>query len=451
MGMDLLIVDDNASLRCVLRAQLEKLGHSVREAGNGAEALTLLSREPADAVISDLKMPEMDGMELLRCVQKTYPGLLFIMISAHGTIQDAVDAMKNGAADYITKPFEADEVVRILEKTESVLDAQDEPRLIEAPGGRPMVGQSRLMEELRAIIERVGPSDATVLIQGESGTGKELVARAIHARSNRSARPFVAVNCAALAEGVLESELFGHEKGAFTGASAVRAGRFELADKGTLFLDEIGEISPGVQVKLLRVLQERVFERVGGVREIRADFRLIAATNRDLQAEVKQGRFREDLFYRLNIIPLLLPPLRERREDIPALLNFFIESVCARTRSAVRGITVAAMERLLRYNWPGNIRELENFVERALVLARGEEIDVADLPPHLTDAPLPPSAGSGSGLKSSLRETRTDIEKGYIIAALKEENSNRTNAAKRLGISRKSLQLKIKEYGLENL
>ncbi|MFH0920686.1 MAG: sigma-54 dependent transcriptional regulator, partial [Fibrobacterota bacterium] len=362
-----------------------------------------------------------------------------------------VEAMKNGAADYITKPFAADEIVRILEKTESVLDAQDEPRLLSAAGGRPMVGQSRLMEELRAIIERVGPSDATVLIQGESGTGKELVARAIHARSTRNGQSFVAVNCAALAESVLESELFGHEKGAFTGATAVRAGRFELADKGTLFLDEIGEISPAVQVKLLRVLQERTFERVGGVREIRADFRLITATNRDLQAEVRQGRFREDLFYRLNIIPLSLPPLRERKEDIPTLLRHFIESVRARTRSTIRSVTPSAMERLLRYGWPGNIRELENFVERALVLACGEEIDLADLPPHLMEESSRPSVTSASDLKSSLRASRSDVEKGHIITALKEEKSNRTNAAKRLGISRKSLQLKIREYGLENL
>jgi DNA-binding NtrC family response regulator len=398
-------------------------------------------------------MPGMDGMALLKRVNPLYPDILFIMISAHGTIKDAVEALKRGAADYITKPFEMAEIERAIRKAEDVIDNNTEPSSLPGEEGREIVGKSRLMEEIRGIIGQAAPSDASILILGESGTGKELVARAIHAKSGRKDGPFVAVNCAAFGEGVLESELFGHEKGAFTGAAALKAGRFELADKGTLFLDEIGEASPAVQVKLLRVLQEKAFERVGGVKEIKSDFRLIAATNRDLSLEVKKGTFREDLFYRLNIIPITLPPLRERKEDIPLLVDHFICKCMKRFQSKASGLSTEALQRLLSYSWPGNIRELENIIERTLVLAKEDLVGVPDLPVHVASRPgsSPEAAVKEGGLKDARKAKVAGMEKEYIITALKEENGNRTNAAKRLGISRKSIQLKIKEYGLENL
>ena len=451
--MNILVVDDHANMRAVLRQHLEKLGHTVKEAGDGNEALAVIEKQQLDVVISDLKMPGLDGMALLKRVHPLYPDLLFIMIYAHGSIQDAVEALKQGAADYITKPFEMSKIERTLRKAEDVIDNNTEPSSLPNSGGREIVGKSHLMEEIRGIIDQAGPSDASILILGESGTGKELLARAIHEKSGRKGAAFVAVNCAAFSEGVLESELFGHEKGAFTGAAALRAGRFELADKGTLFLDEIGEASPAVQVKLLRVLQERVFERVGGVKEIKSDFRLIAATNRDLSLEIKKGNFREDLFYRLNIFPITLPPLRERKEDIPFLIDHFIQKSAGKFKSKASGFSPDALSRLHAYAWPGNIRELENIIERTLVLARGSQIDVTDLPPHITAGPegaQAPEMKEG-GLKDVRKAQVAGIEKEYIITALKEEKSNRTNAAKRLGISRKSLQLKIREYGLESL
>ncbi len=458
MQINVLVVDDNANMRIMLRADLERLGHSVHEAGNGVEALLLLERKPIDVVITDLKMPEMDGKTLLSKAKPIYPDVLFIMISAHGTIQDAVEAMKLGAADYITKPFETSEIERIMAKSENQVDNASEPLLFPASGKKEMIGKSRLMEEIRGLIERVAASDATVLILGESGTGKELVARAIHEESPRKAGPFIAVNCAAFAEGILESELFGHEKGAFTGAASMRAGRFELADRGTLFLDEIGDISPAVQVKLLRVLQERSFERVGGVREIKSDFRLITATNRDIGEEIKNKRFREDLYYRISIVPITLPPLRERREDIPLLIDYFIHAFNRRLKTKVQGISPKALGKLMACQWPGNIRELENVIERTMVFTKDSVIDEADLPPQIqqnkttmTGSLSPATDIASGGLKDTIKNSVAALEKEYLIAALTQESSNRTNTAKRLGISRKSLQLKIKEYCLEQI
>lgn len=451
MRLTVLVVDDMANMRALLRSHLEKSGHAVSEASNGLEALDLIGRQQFDLVITDLKMPEMDGMKLLAEGKKAQADLRFVMMTAHGTMQDAIQAMKLGAQDFISKPFEMTEIDAVLKKIEDGVDAQDD--IAGESGVAPeMIGRSAGMAAVRDLIGRAAPSDSTVLILGESGTGKELAARAIHEGSSRSGAPFVAVNCAAFGEGVLESELFGHEKGAFTGAVSARAGRFELADGGTLFLDELGEIPLSIQVKLLRVLQERCFERVGGVREIKSDFRLVAATNRKLDEEVKAGRFREDLYYRLNIIPISLPPLRERREDIPLLVNHMLEKLTVRVKR--KGVTLApeTLEKLISYNWPGNIRELENILERTIVLSKNERLLPSDLPQHLVGSAVLTSAASSpsdGGFKEAIKSSKAGMEREYIAQALKEENGNRTNTAKRLGISRKGLQLKIKEYGLE--
>ncbi|MBL8028129.1 MAG: sigma-54-dependent Fis family transcriptional regulator [Fibrobacteres bacterium] len=451
MRLTVLVVDDMANMRALLRSHLERSGHAVSEASNGLEALDLVGRQQFDLVITDLKMPEMDGMKLLAEGKKAQADLRFVMMTAHGTMQDAIQAMKLGAQDFISKPFELTEIDAVLKKIEDGVDAQDD--IAGEAGVAPeMIGRSAGMTAVRDLIGRAAPSDSTVLILGESGTGKELAARAIHEGSSRKGAPFVAVNCAAFGEGVLESELFGHEKGAFTGAVSARAGRFELADGGTLFLDELGEIPLSIQVKLLRVLQERCFERVGGVREVKSDFRLVAATNRKLDEEVKAGRFREDLYYRLNIIPISLPPLRERREDIPLLVNHMLEKLSVRVKR--RGVTLApeTLEKLVAYNWPGNIRELENILERTIVLSKNDKLLPSDLPQHLVGSAVlsaAPASPSEGGFKEAIKSSKAGMEREYISQALKEENGNRTNTAKRLGISRKGLQLKIKEYGLE--
>ncbi|OGJ88564.1 MAG: hypothetical protein A2268_15870 [Candidatus Raymondbacteria bacterium RifOxyA12_full_50_37] len=454
MRTTILVVDDNLNMRLVLREHLERFGHRVSEASDGSEAAAMLKREQFDIVISDLKMPSMDGHQLLAYVRKNHPEALFIMISAHGTIKDAVEAMKNGAADYITKPFNMEEIERIISNAEGVIDANEEPAAMPDFQAKTMIGESSAANEVRSLIEKVAPADSTVLILGESGTGKELAARAIHNLSSRGKRPFIAVNCAAFGAGVLESELFGHEKGAFTGASSLRAGRFELADGGTLFLDEIGELTADIQVKFLRVLQERRFERVGGVRELSSDFRLIAATNKNLEEEVEKGAFRRDLFYRLNIIPLVLPPLRQRTSDIPVLIGHFIARFNVKLGTTIQGVHERALQTLCAYAWPGNIRELENIIERCMVLARGATITFNDLPPHLSVSTIrgnEPGAdqAAGKNLKQALRTSIEYLEKDFIISALREEGGNRTNAAKRLGISRKSLQLKMKEYQID--
>jgi DNA-binding NtrC family response regulator len=452
MSLTVLVVDDVANMRMLLRRHLEKNGHIVSEADNGVEALDIIRRQQFDLVLTDIKMDEMDGMELLKKAKAENSDLRFVMMTAHGTMQDAILAMKLGAEDFITKPFEMAEIDSVLKKIEDGVDAQDD---IAGKSGvaTEMIGKSASMGAVRELISKAASTDSTVLVLGESGTGKELVARALHEGSSRKKSPFVAVNCAAFNEGVLESELFGHEKGAFTGAVSARAGRFELADSGTLFLDELGEIPLSIQVKLLRVLQERHFERVGGVREIKSDFRLVAATNRKLEEEVKAGRFREDLFYRLNIIPVSLPPLRERREDIPLLVNHMLEKLATRVRR--KGIVLApeTLEKLIVYNWPGNIRELENILERTIVLSGHDRLLPADLPPHLVvneHVLTTAIAITDTTFKETIRSSKAGMEREFIAQALKEEYGNRTNTAKRLGISRKGLQLKIKEYGLEN-
>ncbi|MCC6874374.1 MAG: sigma-54-dependent Fis family transcriptional regulator [Sandaracinaceae bacterium] len=457
-----LVADDEPNLRRVLGAQLGRDGYDVLIAEDGQAALELIEQHHVDVVISDLRMPRVDGMTLLKHVVRTQPDVPVIMITAHGTVDTAVEALKLGAFDYITKPFEQSELRNVIAKAARTRelaqhDASSEP--LEA-GRYRLIGQSPPMIEVYQVIERVADTPSTVLITGESGTGKELIARALHENSSRKDKPFIRVNCAAIPRDLIESELFGYEKGAFTGAVTSKPGRFELAHDGTLFLDEIGEIPVNMQVKLLRAIQEQEFERVGGIKTIEVDVRLVAATNRDLAEEIRAGRFREDLYYRLNVVQFRLPPLRERISDIPLLVDHFIRRFRERLKKNVSGVTEAASERLLSHPWPGNIRELENVIERCLLFCDGDRIDVQDLPPEIrattvsrtpspaptaVDESLPDTAG---GLKEAVREAATRVERELIQRALKQTNHNVTHTARLLKISRKSLQTKMKELGL---
>jgi len=458
-----LIVDDETNIRRVLAAMLKRDGYEVTTAEDGEKALAAMQRAPVDVVVTDLVMPRMGGMDLLRQVASAHPDVPVIMITAHGTVDTAVEAMKSGAFDYITKPFDQDDLRKVIAKAARarVLEGQHvHPPTAE--GERPpLVGQSPSMRAIYDVIARVADSPSTVLITGESGTGKELVAQALHRGSSRRTQPLIKVNCAAIPKDLVESELFGYEKGAFTGAVGAKPGRFELADGGTLFLDEIGEIPVEMQVKLLRALQESEFERVGGIKTIRVDVRLIAATNRDLMALIADGRFREDLFYRLNVVPIVLPPLRDRREDIPLLVQHFIEKYDRRLGKKVERVDEGALEILVNYGWPGNIRELENVMERSVLFADGALLTVAQLPETLRERgpgpaqPVAPlgalgaiAAPSGASMKDIVRQAQSELERTLISRALEETGDNVTRAAKKLQISRKSLQVKMKELGL---
>jgi DNA-binding NtrC family response regulator len=396
-------------------------------------------------------MPQMNGLELLAEVVRHHPEIPVVLLTAHGTVGSAVEALKQGAFDYLTKPFEPDEVRQVIRKAvhTRALDARETRA---EPSEDPeclLHGSSPALAEIRRVIERVAPTTATVLISGESGTGKEIVARSLHQRSDRAAAAFVKINCAAIPEGLLESELFGHEKGAFTGASSSKPGRFELADGGTLFLDEIGEMPLSAQPKLLRALQEGRFYRVGGTATVQVDVRLIAATNRDLRREVATGRFREDLYYRLHVVPLALPPLRERRADIPGLARFFIARVNRRLRREITGLEPLALERLCAHDWPGNLRELENAIERAILLCDGNLIRAHDVLPGASgDAPAPPTAGTP--LRERIRRATRQIEREAILEALRLTDGNVTQAAQRLGLSRRGLQLKMRELEINS-
>ncbi len=450
MARRILIVDDEPSIRKVLGAQLRRLGHEVDSAEDGAAAIARLQDEPFHAVVSDLKMPHVDGLQLLRWATEHLPGLPVILITAHGTVDTAVEALKQGAFDYITKPFDQADLQRSLTKALAT-EAANALRLQPHGSGRMgIVGSTQRMREVFNLVERVAPSPTTVLISGESGTGKELVARAIHAHSPRSAAPFVQINCGAIPENLFEAELFGYQRGAFTGATSDKPGRFELAHGGTLFLDEVGELPLDMQVKLLRALQERQVDRVGGLAPIPVDVRLVAATNVDLQEAVEEGRFRSDLFYRLNVLPIPLPPLRERADDIPLLVEYFLGRFNERLGKQIQRCEPAALAALLEYDWPGNIRELENLMERVVLLTDTDTIGVDDLP---TLGRRPATAPESDDLdhldlKEYVRVHTAKLERGRIQRALDAEEGNVTRAARRLGISRKSLQTKMKDYGL---
>ena len=449
-----LIVDDAVNMRVVLQAMLKKEGYAVQTASDGLEALKVMKADPADIVVTDLKMPKMDGMGLLDEVIRVYPSTPVILITAHGTIATAVDALKKGAFDYITKPFDLEELKHVIQKAVKTrrLDEAESllaPDEIDRYG---IIGAGGRMVEIFDTIKRVAPTTTTILITGETGTGKELIARAIHRNSPRKNNPFIKINCAAIPENLMESELFGYEKGAFTGAATKKQGRFELAHKGTLFLDEVGELPKDMQVKLLQVIQEQEFERVGGLQTIKVDVRLITATNRNLFEDVREGRFREDLYYRLNVIPAHLPALRERREDIPVLVDYFLEKFNRKLDRSVKRVDEQVMSLLVRYRWPGNIRELENLVERMILMAGGDTIVTADLPSELKTAIETDEAAQTDIEQKSFKDTMKthmeDVEKQMILNVLAECGNNVTRAAKQLGLSRKGLQLKMTKYKL---
>jgi len=485
----ILIADDELNIRRVLEAILRRDGYDVVTAANGEEALAGMSRG-VHTVITDLKMPGLDGMGLLRRLSVDYPDVPVVMITAHGSVENAVEAVKLGAFDYVEKPFDQEQIRQIVAKAlrTHILSRRDaRPEDSSARGRFRLVGESSAIQQVYQVVEKVADTPSTVLITGESGTGKELVARALHDNSSRSTGPFIKINCAAIPKTLMESELFGYEKGAFTGAVGSKPGRFELAHGGSLFLDEIGEIPVEMQVKLLRVLQESEFERVGGIKTIKVDVRLITATNRDLAAEIASGGFRDDLYYRLNVVPIHLPPLRERREDIPLLVNHFITRFNEKLKKQVVGVESGAIERLVLHHWPGNIRELENVIERTILFCEGSEIRMSDLPGDLGGTPPQglaspvaaaseerPSAATSSGalpavqspaapptsvlqvgeevgsLKEAVRVETERVERELIQRALDETGGNVTQAARKLQISRKSLQTKMKELGLRD-
>jgi DNA-binding NtrC family response regulator len=442
----ILVVDDQDMMRDSLAAILAREGHEVIAAGDGQSALARLSNARIDLVISDMKMPKMGGLELLAEVKKAKPETPVLLMTAYGTVQNAVDAMKLGAFDFLQKPFEAEAVKllvdRMLEQSRIVRENAAYRSMTEISGPKPLVGNSPAMAEVRKQIDLVAKSSATVLIRGESGTGKEVVARAIHSASDRAERPMLAVNCAALSENLLESELFGHEKGAFTGADRLRRGRFELADGGTLLLDEISEIAPGLQAKLLRVLQENQFERVGSSLTQQVDVRVIATTNRDLEATVSEGKFRRDLFYRLNVVPIELPPLRQRVEDIPELCRHFLHTIARRENKPFRHIESEALRLLQRYSWPGNIRELQNIIERAGVL----EIDPGVIRAATIEPWLKQSEISSASIDALAGKPLADIEKQVILSTLQQFRGHRIKTAHSLGIGVRTLGMKLKRW-----
>lgn len=447
-----LVVDDEKNYLVVLEDLLEDAGHEVLTASSGAEALEIVKQVPVDTVLSDIKMPGMSGMDLLDHLLGLDADLPVILMTAFAEVDQAVDAMKKGALDHIQKPFDNRDVKRAvergLEKRSLIKNIRFLEKELNSLWGS-IVGESKAMEQVFSIMRRVADTPTTVLITGESGTGKELIARGIHRASSRASLPFVSINCAAMSETLLESELFGYEKGAFTGAASLKQGKFEFADKGSLFLDEVGDMSLSLQVKLLRVLQEQEFQRVGGNKDIQVDVRIIAATNKDLKDEVDAGRFRSDLFFRLNVVSIQVPPLRERRSDIPVLVAHFLGKFGAKLGRQIEEVDPDVLSALYGYSWPGNVRQLENVIERAMVLSRGPKIMPEDLPPEIRETPeIEEGLDTLISWEKSLADTLDAIEERMIRQALKKANNVQAQAAKTLGVSRSNLQYKMKKYGL---
>lgn len=444
-----LVVDDDRAVGTVLAGLLRQAGYDATWVDSAAEALARLASRSIDVVLTDLRMPSMDGMELIAAIKERAPGIPIIMLTAHANVENAVEAMKKGAADFLPKPFDRDAVLFTVDKAlrsgrHVAEQAGDSVRAPEAP----WLGDSDAMKEMAELIARAARTTSTVLVRGESGSGKEVAARAIHAASPRASGPFVPVHCAALPENLLESELFGYEKGAFTGASARKPGRVEIAQGGTLFLDEIGDISPSVQVKLLRLLQEKEYQRLGGTVALSADVRFVAATHRDLDAMVEEGAFREDLFYRLDVIPIFVAPLRERRADIAPLAKRFCHELgTANGRSGIY-LDDGTLERLAELDWPGNVRELSNFVERLVVFADADEISTRDVERELARQPRRRTSAVPAESAGSLGDRRDEAEKLAIVEALDRSGGNRTKAARLLGISRRTLYNKLTEFGI---
>jgi two-component system response regulator AtoC len=448
-GGSILVVDDDSLMRDSLNETLCRVGFNVELAGTGEEALEKISKTEYDIVLSDIRMPNVGGMELLQAVKQHLPGAKVVMMTAYGTVQNAVEAMKLGAFEYVMKPFSIDEIELVVKRALDQKKLELENQLLRSEvigryGFDNIIGKTPQMQKIFELVEGVADTKATVLITGESGTGKELIAKAIHYHSSRRENPFIRINCAALPAGLVESELFGHEKGSFTGAIKQSRGRFELADGGTLLLDEISEISLPLQAKLLRVLQEREFERVGSGIPIQVDVRIVATTNRDLKELIDRGKFREDLFYRLNVVPIHIPPLRERKEDIPVLAQHFLKKSNQENNKQIEGISQKVYELFLEYPWPGNVRELENYIERAVVTAQGKILTPRDFSKDLSLGKLQSPSG-----KIDVGMSIEEAERKLILRTLKAQGGNRTKSAEILGISTRTLRNKLQEYGLK--
>jgi two-component system response regulator HydG len=452
MKTSILIVDDESSHRQMLEVVLSDEGYEVQQADDGGTAIEAVEERFFDLILMDIRMHRIDGIEALQKIKEISPGIPIIMMTAYSSVNTAIDALKSGAYDYLTKPLDIEELKILINKALRHSNLEKENLYLkEQLGDRfdfsNIIGRSSAMKELLETIALVAPSDATVLISGESGTGKELIANALHQNSPRQDHPLVKINCAALPQTLLESELFGHEKGAFTGAVKYRQGRFQAAHKGTIFLDEIAEMAPSTQAKVLRVIQEQEIQPVGSSQTIKVDTRLIAATNKNLDEEIEQGRFREDLYYRINVVNATVPALRHRREDIALLADYFLTKYAEKNRRSIKGFAPKALDWLMRYNWPGNVRELENAVERAVIMARGDLITVSELPDTIKNV-----AEDLEKKDITLRPGNTlkDVEKEMILRTLDQTSGNRTRTAQILGISRRTLQLKLKEYGSAN-
>lgn len=452
----ILVIDDEENIRKILVAMLRSDGYEVFPAKNLTEAKAVMRDCNIQVVLTDLKLEREDGSHMLRWMRDEHYSAPVIILTAHGTVDSAVDAMKQGAFDYLSKPFEREELINVINKAILTYQYQNQNNVKTPQGTAPalsMIGYTAKMQKVFQLVEKVAATDATVLISGESGTGKELIAQALHDLSPRKDKPFIKINCAAIPQTLMESELFGYEKGAFTGAINSKPGRFELADQGTLFLDEIGDMTLEMQVKLLRVLQEKCFERVGGLRTIHVDVRLVTATNRKLDQMVKDGQFREDLFYRLNVVPVQLPPLRERPDDVPQLVALFAKKFSERLKKTLPTVLPETLELLVQFPWPGNIRQLENVIERMIVMSDGSAITPEQLPEEILEFEEKrfyeeQGEKGGSSLKDLVRDATRRVEKKAIEEALLETSQNVTQAARKLNISRKGLQLKMKELGL---
>jgi len=451
--INILVVDDNDGHRTTLKTIIKSWGYQVEGVNDGTQAVKKVREGPFDLILMDIRMVVMSGIEALKQIKRYNPTIPVLIMTAYSSVESAVEALKSGAYDYLTKPLDFDALKIIMERAleHTSLKVENKAlkeKLLSDFDFRNIIGKSKAMKELIDMVAMIAPSEATVLISGESGTGKELIAKAIHFNSSRWDKPLVTVNCAALTETLLESELFGHEKGAFTGADKKREGRFMQADKGTIFLDEIGEMSPMMQAKLLRVIQDREIQRVGSDGMIRVDVRIVAATNRNLEEDVLSGKFREDLYHRLNVVSLKVPPLRERLEDIPLLAQHFLDKYAAKNRKQIKGFTPLAMDMFLKYNWPGNVRELENAVERAVILLSGDYITEKELPLNIVESYSPENCWTGP--RSSKIEPRSlkQLEKEAILVALEETGGNKSEAARKLGITRKTLYKKLQKFGI---
>lgn len=449
MKAKILVVDDETTHRQMIETVLRAEGYDVNSAGNGIEAISTIEEKFYDLILMDVRMDQMDGITAMRRIKEISPGIPIVIMTAYASVNTAVEALKSGAQDYLIKPLDIEELKILINKSLHYHRLEQENRFLKEQldvrfNFENIIGNSQPIRKLFDIMALVAPTEATVLITGETGTGKELIANAVHMNSLRKDRPLIKVNCAALPETLLESELFGHEKGAFTGAVSRKQGRFQLAHQASIFLDEIGEMPLSTQVKILRVLQEREFEAVGGTETLKVDIRVIAASNKNLEEEILNGRFREDLFYRLNVVTLNVPPLRERHEDIPILADYFLKKYTEKNRRLIKGFSPRAMDLLMRHTWPGNVRELENIVERAVILAREDFITPLQFPGVIQDLDRDAYEGAvGMTEGKSLK----DMERRMILRTLEETGGNRTHAADILGISRRTLQIKLKEYG----